>query len=211
MNRWRAFCETVHLAALGLWLGFVLASGTFAAILFPTMRQSQPTLPDFSAWPGEHWIIAAGRVGNRVFFAVDIAQFTFAMLSGFTFVALIAFLGLPRTRPATLIRATALGVAMACAASQVIIVGPKMNSLMTRFWAAASEGQITAAEMFKSEFDRTHPIGSGLLYGSCISVFIALIAGLWSVTRGGSVATSTSPGNTSPAYEEPALLKARRV
>lgn len=210
MNRWRAFCETVHLASLGIWLGFVLASGTAAAILFPTIKSLNPSLPGFQTYPRDHWLIAGGHVGQKIFMAVDIAQFTFALLAGLTFAALIGFLGLPKKRPATIIRACGLGFALAFAAGQVIILGPRMHHLMRNFWAAAQEGNITSADLFRAQFEQSHPIGSALLYGSCISVFVTLIAGLWSVSM--PLASDDSlKSSSSPRYEEPALLKGRRA
>lgn len=208
MSSWKAACETIHHLALALWLGAVVFAGAFAAIIFPTMKGLDPRLPDFAAYSGEHWRIAAGKVAQKGFLLADIVQFGCAIVAVASLLGMLVLFGLPRRRPATFLRALALGVALACAAGQIIIVAPQFNAAVKLYWAAAAVGDMQATLAHRAVTDRLHPIASWLLSGTAISVLIALTTGLWAMARPWQEPAPSTPRAT--PYPEPALRPARR-
>jgi hypothetical protein len=210
MPAWRAICETVFHFALAIWLGVVISAGAFAAIVFPTMKKLDPHLPGFANYDGQHWLIAGGQVGQRIFLLADIVQFACAIVSVSMMLCMFVLLGLPKRRPANIIRALGLTVAFACAAGEIIIIGPAINRALNLFWHAAEAGLTQQAASKQADVDDLHPIASWLLSGAAVGVLIALVAGLWSLAKPWSSATPGSAAKRSP-YPEPALAKGRRA
>ncbi len=209
MSPWKAICETVHLAALGLWLGVLSSAAAFAAAVFPIMRELEPRLSGYAAYQGEHWRIAGGTVAQRIFLITDVVQFACAVLSVCTLGCLIALFGLPRTRPATIIRACSLGIALACAAGTIIIVAPQLNAALRGFWAAARAGDSAAVTLHRSAVDSLHPIASRLMGGTIAFVAVAFLSGLWATVRPWNQAEPSAPRTS--VYEDPALLRRKRA
>lgn len=207
---WKAFCETIHLLALGLWAGALGATGAFAASTFPIVRAENPRLPAYEAYAGEHWRIMAGKVVQRGFFISDIVQFVCALLAVATFGAMVSFLGMPRRNPTTILRALALSVALACAAGTIIIVAPQLNAAMAAYWAAAAEGHMEAVAVHRAAVDRLHPIASRLMGATFLCVLTAFVGGLWAVASGGWRPSGAEPAASDP-YPEPALARGRRA
>lgn len=207
MNAWKALCETVHLGALGIWAGFLGATGAMAAGAFPIMKRLDPILPGYAKYPQDHWKIAAGSVVQRGFLVLDLVQFVCAVLSVGTLGCLLAFFGLPKRRPATIVRAFAMGLALAGAAGSIIIVSPQLNTAIRLKWAAMAAGDAAAVAAHGAAVDQLHPIASKLLGGTLVCVLAALFAGLWATTK------AWGPGSEPRAsqYERPGLLTGRRA
>jgi hypothetical protein len=210
MTGWKAFCETVHLGALGIWAGFLGATAAFAASAFPIMKQLDPMLPAYARYPQDHWKIAAGSVVQRGFLINDIVQFVCAVLAVGTMGCLIALFGLPRRRASTIVRACSLGVAMACAAGSIIIVSPQLNAAIRLKWAAAAAGDLAAAARHGQAVDILHPISSKLLGATLVFVLLAFFAGLWGTCRGREQGAQDR-NTAADRYEQPALLKGKRA
>lgn len=207
MNAWKAFCDTVHLAALGIWAGFLGATAALAANVFPIMKQLDPMLPGYAKYPHEHWKIAAGSVAQRGFLILDIVQFVCAVLTVGTLGCMLALFGLPKRRPATIVRACAIGLALAGAAGSIIIVSPQLNTAIRMKWAAAAAGDAAAVAAHGAAVDQLHPISSRLLVGTLVCVLVALCSGLWATARTWMPTT----GDRQPEYERPGLLSGRRA
>jgi hypothetical protein len=203
MQQWRAFCETVHVLALALWLGVLVAAGVFAMTIFPTARALKPALPDYSAFSGEHALIIGGQIAQNVFLATDTIVFACAMIAMLTLAALVTVLGVPNRRPAVIIRIVALSFALACAAGSLIVVNPSLNTALRSYWAAAKAGDNTSALAHKASADELHPLASRLLSGGAIAVFIGLSAGVWSIAR----PWKGTPEERVSRYPTPSLLK----
>jgi len=138
-------------------------------------------------------------------------QFVCAVLAMGTLGCLIAFLGLPRQRPATIVRACALGLALACAAGSIIIVAPPLNAALKMYWRAAQVGDMGAVAVHKAAVDELHPIASKLMAGTVLAVFVAFIAGLWATARPWEGAKATAASRGRGRYEEPTLLRGKRA
>lgn len=207
MKAWKALCETVHLAALGIWAGFLGATGAQAASTFPIMKRLDPILPGYAKFPHDHWKVAAGSVVQRGFLILDVVQFVCAVLSVGTLGCLLALFGLPRRRPATIVRACAMGLALAGAAGSIIIVSPQLNAAIRLKWAAMATGDAAAVGVHGAAVDQLHPIASKLLAGTLVCVLIALVSGLWATTR----TWEREEAPSASRYERPGLLTGRRA
>ena len=208
MSTWRAFCETLHLVVLGLWLGTLVAVGAAAAVMFPAMKALNVRLVDFPGGAGDgsdHYRIAAGRIAERVFLVGDIIMFPCALIAAATLGVLIVFHRIPVARPAAIIRSLAMGVALASLAALLLIVTPGVNRGAQGHFAAAKIGDVAAAQKHMAAVDDLHPIATNLMTIEFLSVFIALACCAWSLAR---PYAGMSPARPSvPRYEEPALTR----
>jgi hypothetical protein len=213
MNRGRATAETIHLTALGLWLGALVMAGAAAAIIFPTMKALKPQLPDYSGYTGDHWMIAAGQPAAKIFLAADIVQFVCATLAIITAGVLLFVSHISLRRPSALVRVLALVAAIGLLGFHSIYLAPRMQLNMRGHWEAAIQGNNTEAAKFKDVFAADHPLASRLMGATAIAVLISLAAGAWSATTSGvapPAERAPRPSASPSRYEEPALLKGRR-
>lgn len=207
MSSWRAFTETVHQVALGLWLGSLVMAAATAAIVFPTMKALDPRLPAFSAYTGEHWLLTAGQIGERVFTISYLIAFPCSLAAIVTLAVLVLIFRLPRTRPAVILRIIALAIAVAAFAAQLLIVSQSMNASLRAYWAAALAGENEVAARHQAAFRDLHPTASTLMGVTGVSLLVAFAAGAWSA---GATASPRSNDSTRPQLEEPLLAKAQR-
>lgn len=177
-SSWHTFTRALHLFTLGLWLGVIAMSGAAAAILFPTIKELDPLLPEYTAYTGEHWRLAAGLPAERIFLVADIAGFVCSFLAAATFGCLATFFRLPVKSPTTISRAFVLAVALACFASNLIIIRPQMNSALNTYRAAALRGDNQAALTHQQAFADLHPIASNLMIALLVSVLLTFVLAL---------------------------------
>lgn len=210
MSRARAVAETVHLTALGLWTGCVIMTGVAAAIIFPSIKELRPQLPDYAGYTGEHWLVTAGHPASRIFFASDAAQFTFACLAIVTMCVLLFVVKIPLRRPAAVVRLLALVVALGAFGYYFLVLAPRMQLNLRGFWEAAIQGNNTEAMKFKAIFDGDHPVSRTLMAVIAGSVLASFISGVWTaVTHDPSPRPVTAPATPS-RYPEPALVRGAR-
>lgn len=162
--------ESVHLVALSLWLGALLAVGGIAAVAFPTMKALAPALPGFKVPMADHWSIAAGHVMNPAFFA--------AMIGGIVLgpVSLAAWGSMGGVR-----RVLALA-AVGLAAAALLGLGLPMRGHLDAYWGAARAGEMESAAAAKERFDALHPWSSRALAAQAGLVGTCIVLGV--VTRG---------------------------
>ncbi|MBX3357286.1 MAG: hypothetical protein KF745_02545 [Phycisphaeraceae bacterium] len=204
MKPWRPFCEALHVSVLGLWLGALGMGAASAGVLFPTMKRLAPRLPDFSAYSGDQWLIAAGHVGQKVFLILDVVQFACSLIAVVTFTALVMLRPRARIGASFILRAVALSIALASVAGEIFILAPSMNAALQAYWSAARAGNLDAALEHQQAFTAMHPMATKLMVLTAISVLISLALGAW------AAATSRPAGEPgSRGLETPALLNAR--
>lgn len=182
MTRARSICEVVHIAALGFWLGALVLAGTAAAIIFPTMRDLEPHLPRYSAYTGEHWLIAGGSVAARVFWFTDAVQFACVLLAGLTFGIAVMWCGLPIRRASTFLRSLILLSLIGLLSYRLGFVEPGLSSALRNHWAAALAGDNAAATRLKAVFDAGHPLQTRLMAitaGLVLCAIAAVIGSFW--------------------------------
>ena len=167
----------VHILSLAIWAALILAAGLAAAVAFPTMKPLNPTLPEFSAYPHDHWLIAAGLVANRIFTITDTASIALAgiaILSAFVLVTQPT----PRER---LLWLLALAAAAITLAYSLAILRPRMDRNLIEFWTTARAGQVQTADAARHRFDDDHPTASRLISAQLAFVTLALGTISWSL------------------------------
>lgn len=210
MPIWRKLADALHTAALGVWLGVVLMSAAAAAVIFPTVKALDPSLPGFAAYTGDHWMIAAGRVADRTFAVSDAAQFVCALLAG---------LGLVVRRPIgdaawrtarSALRITFLSGAITALAYQLFVLAPRINANLQAHWTAAAAGDNATAQTQRAAFTADHPTASATL--AVIATLVAVCLGLaaWPGSGPGYVGGSAPTAASGPRLEEPALARGVR-
>lgn len=209
MSRGRAVSETVHLTALGVWLGSVLMAGAAAAVIFPTVKALNPQLPDYAGYTGEHWLIAAGQPAARIFLIADGVQMVCATLCIVTMGVLLFLSRIPLRRPSAVVRVCALAAAVCILGFQSVYLRPRMDLNMRGHWEAAIQGNNAEAAKFKQIFDADHPLASRLMGANALAVFVALVAGAWNAVTPNVVPAPRAEREPSK-YPEPALLRSQR-
>ena len=193
--------------ALSLWLGFVLASGTFAALVFQITKGLDPRLPGYEGYTGEHYLIVGGHMAQTVFFVTDVVQFACALVSCITLGGVFVMLRGQARRPAMVARFLALALALGSVASLLLIVNPKLTIAMRLYWEAAKAGDNASAITYRAVAAETHPYATGLMLSAAVSVLVALVAAVWSLAKPFEESVWV-PGSRLP---EPALLRGRRA
>ena len=178
MPRLRPLLETVHLGALGVWAGAVAMTAVTAAVIFPEMKALDPSLPDFSAYPGEHGIIAAGWVMARVFLALDWIQLVCGALAGVTVLALALGEGVRLRWVRVALTLAACGVL----AWYLLSVAQPMGTDLAAFYRHAQAGEVETANQFRDAFDARHPAASRGLGAVGVLALAAFFAGGLSAT-----------------------------
>ena len=173
----RAICETIHLGALGLWAGAVLMTGVTAALVFPTMKGLDPSLPGFEAYTGDHWAVAAGSVMNRAFLAADWIGLVCGLVATATLVIVIVGVRVRGVRPATVLRWVVLGAAIVVSVYTLAVLRPAMQRELVAHWDTARAGENAAAARHMARFNAMHPRASFILMAQLVLVASALGAG----------------------------------
>lgn len=172
--------EGIHAASLAVWLAALGGAGLAAAVVFPVMRELDPRLPDYASYAGEHWMIAAGHVGRRVFSIADRVQLVASALAVVS-LAVATRLGLS-SGVWLAIRWIAVGVAAGLAVYNGLVLAPRMDQNLLTYWAAAREGDQAKAAQYKAAFSAEHPHASMVLQIGAASVFVGLVSA--TVSRG---------------------------
>lgn len=205
MTRGRRICETIHLVTLGLWLGVLVMTGVAAAVLFPTIKALDPRLPEYAAFTGAHWSLAAGKVAATLFFVCDAVQFAGALIAGVTLGLSTLLFGLPARNLATACRSGFIVVIVGVLSYQFIILAPEMNRNLAAYWAAARSGDNAAAAGFKAAFDAKHPLARNLLAADAVLVLASLVLGAWSASGAARERTAATGAPEGERIEEPLL------
>lgn len=182
MPRIARLAETVHLLTVGLWLGGLVMGAVVAAIIFPTMRELDPTLGRFIAYPGEHADLGAGYIQARVFFAVDVLQFVGAFVGG---IALAVSIGLRRSLRSrvSFVRSLLFAAAALAFAYQFFVLSPRMDRNAQQYWRAAEAGQVEDADRFRDAFSADHPAATRTFGLIGVLVLCSFVTSAWTVQQ----------------------------
>ena len=175
MQRRRAVLEMVHLTALGVWVGALGMTAATAAMIFPAMRDLDPAIDRFSAYPQDHWVIAAGWVMARVFFALDVAQLGCAALASVTIFGLFIMKKTPtrwRRVRMVLVIATVGSVLW-----YVLMIAQPMNADLASFWHEAQAGNVAEADAYRAAFDARHPAASRAMGITGVLALVTVVVG----------------------------------
>ncbi len=167
----------VHVLSLSIWAALILAAGLAAAVAFPTMKPLNPTLPDFAAYPHDHWLIAAGHIANRIFHFTDTASIALAAIAMLSALVLIRQPA-PRVRVLWLVTLAAAAITLVYS---LAILRPRMDRNLDEFWTTARAGQVETADAARARFDADHPTASRLISAQLAFVLLALGTISWSL------------------------------
>lgn len=175
--------SSVRLLALGAWGGILLGVGMAAAVLFPTVKETGALLPSATG-VGEGWLLIAGRVGQRLFAAGNVAQVVAAGVWGL--LAVPSFAGRRASRMESLVRTrVVLGLlAAGLVAYQLAWLHPRMNEQLEAYWSACQAGDAVLAEMGQSGFRELHPLATRVMGGTIVVVVALFLAEAWALGRG---------------------------
>ena len=165
----------VRIGALGVWTGALLMTGAAAAVAFPTMRDLDPLLPAYGAYPQDHWSIAAGHIMRRVFGISDWTQLFCAGAVALTLGIEIALAGWKKLGMAWRVRGAVMLAAIACAAYSALVLAVRMNGQLDVYWEAARTGDIETAQSVKAAFDQGHVLARQLMTATFALVAAALV------------------------------------
>ncbi|MEM0915299.1 MAG: hypothetical protein AAGK09_11900 [Planctomycetota bacterium] len=198
----RRFLEVVHMTAAGLWLGVAVGTGAAAAILFPTLKELEPTLATYPDYTGEHWRLAAGHVAARLFAFSDVVGFFCLMLAGLTLCIIAAtrqvWIQTPRI---TLARLSSLGLAILASGYNIFILAPRMNGNLDDYWTAAAAGDNEAALAAQQAFMADHTPASNTMAAVAIAALALTMTGAMALTAKPRAAAAPKPSR----LETPAL------
>jgi len=176
VNRIRAISETVHLSALGVWLGALGLTGVAAAMAFPVMRDLEPTLGAYDAFPREHWPIAAGEIMIRVFQISDLVAVVCCTLAagslGLSLIAGKLSLGRFWSRLRILL---VVGL-VAIQSWAVFALAPRMAHNAGEFWAAAKSGDVERAGEYRMRFGADHPTARRVSQTLVVVILATIVA-----------------------------------
>ncbi len=178
----RTFLETVHLSAMGIWVGTLGMAGASAAIVFPTMRSLEPTLGAYPLYTEPHWRLAAGHVAAKLFFASDLVQLVCAPLAGIALVLMVMKKVVPW--PSRLIagRLVVLTLLMAVLSYRFFVLAPRMDRDLALYRAAASAGEMEPAAQHLAAFNADHPTASRIMTTTFVLALLGLVIGAWSAS-----------------------------
>lgn len=182
MNRLARIAEAANLAALAAWLGCLLGAGAAAAVIFPTMRGLDPSLPAFAGYAGEHWRIAGGAVANRLFVLCDAVQLAAATVCVLALIVARIAGAPPASRAAFGARLAFLAAAWLLASYEIFVLAPRMQESLALFWTSAKAGDTPAADAARAVFEADHPTASRVLGATAGAVLGALLASAWGLT-----------------------------
>ncbi|MCC6676816.1 MAG: hypothetical protein IT436_06705 [Phycisphaerales bacterium] len=182
MRAWLRASETAHITALAVWLGTIGMTAVAAAVIFPQMRELDPKLSAYPNYTGEHWLLAAGHIANRIFVIGDMIQAACAAVAGLTLaVALIARRLSPFGISAAL-RMIGMLVAFGALSYQFGSLRPDMRRNLDNYWLSAQDGRNEDARVYQAKFRELHPAASRSLAIGGGAVLIALLGGAWSLS-----------------------------
>lgn len=179
MMAWLRMSETAHTLALAVWLGMIGTAAVAAAVIFPQMRDLEPSLAGYPNYTGEHWMLAAGKIANRIFMIGDTVQAITAGIAGLTLaVALVARRFSPFGVAAGL-RLLGILVAFGALSYQLGSLRPEMRRELDNYWLAAEEGRNEEAQQHQARFRELHPAASRSMAIAGGGVLVSLAAAVW--------------------------------
>lgn len=179
--------NVVHLVAVSVWFGALLAAGLSAALIFTQMKAFNIVLPEYANYKGDHGMIAAGKVANHIFLIVDYVQLACALIAFLTLGILLMGANLDplkRKPPLAAARIAFLTIACGLLSYELFILAPRMAINLKDYWTAAMAGQQQVADAAKAAFDVDHPTASNVLSTTAACVFLLLVTSAIGISRG---------------------------
>jgi len=180
MTSFGRFAHTLNVVTLLVWAGLLVMTGITAATTFVTLKSLEPSMAGFAGVPQrEHWSLVGGMAASRFFAAADVAGFICGGVASVTLIVLATSGSLrQRSRGYIIARVGSLGLLMMLFSYQLLVLGPRMSSNLTKYWTAAAKSEdLAAMARAKAAFDADHGHGSTVLFTlTCLVLFAGIIA-----------------------------------
>lgn len=198
----------MHLTFAGLWMGALAMTGAAAAVIFPVVKALNPSLPDYTAYTGPHWRLAAGHVASRIFLISDVVTLGCIIITGLT-LGVIALSVEAWTKPViTGLRIIALLAAISLMTYSFAFLGKRMNLNLTNYWESARTGDNESALVYQQAFDKDHPTASRVMVGSFLCALLLTTSGAFAASGTSNRINSPETSNKR-TLEEPSLSKGK--
>lgn len=191
MNGLDKAASTGLVVCAGVTFGVVAMTGVVAAVVFPTMRDLGPTLPEYASYTGPHWPLAAGVIAEKIF---QIGFIVVGVALAGAVLALLTAIARNLGRRFPICRAGLLVVTLGLYLTHMGWLQPRMNAAANEYRQAAREGDKDTAAEAKSQFDALHPTASKLVGATTLAALGLFVCAAWS-------ATGTRPGRRDDAEE----------
>lgn len=203
--------EAIQVAAWATWSGALLVTGATAYFVFTLLKRLDPTLPEFSAYGGEHWRLLGGYVAERLFIGADVVGFLAICIGGGAF-ALATWKGRPHPRSWTAAIRALLVIAMVGVMTyRFAVLDPAMQVDLAAYRQAAALGDTENALELQRAYDGHHKTASNVMVASLLLSLGALGFTLATTRR---VMTGGAGDRTAKArpsgLQEPELARGRR-
>lgn len=175
----------VFIGALVAWATLVIASGLFAALAFPAVRELAPVVPSMPVMTESHWKVVAGVPAQRNFEVVQAAGWVLA--AGSIFLSLLCTGG---RGLAAGIQWTAHAVAVGLLAAIQIAVMSPLNSLGDRLHEAMRRGDLDASLALDREFSAIHSLATPMMSAMLVAISIVMVVALIRTPRSPSTSTA---------------------
>lgn len=191
-------------------MGALAMTGAAAAVIFPVVKALDPSLPEYAAYTGPHWRLAAGHVASRIFLISDAVQLGCIIITGLT-LGVIALTADAWAKPiVTALRIISLLAAISILAYSFAFLGPRMNLNLVNYWDAAKTGDNEAALVYQQAFDKDHPTASRVMVGSFLCALLLTTSGAFAAS-GASNRNTPPRTSTKRTLEEPSLSKGKQL
>jgi len=153
--------NAIYFVFLSLWFGAIVMTAAGAAFTFRILEGLDPRLPDYAAFDGPHWSLAAGRVANGFFTVLDTIRLAGIVVAVVVTGLHLTVFGMRYLRFANLVRTAGVLALTLSVAYGVLVLGPRMHENLVAYWDAAAAGGDWQTP--KAAFDRDHPLSTRLL------------------------------------------------
>lgn len=178
----------VLIGTLAAWMALVVASGAFAAMAFPAVRDLAPVIPSMPIMTESHWKVVAGVPAQRNFEVVQAAGW---LLGACSILLALACRGRPGFL-AFVQWCAHLGAIAMLAFIQFEVVNP-MNDLSARLHEAMRRGDLDAAHAIDRVFKAIHGFATPLMSVMVVVILVAMVVALIRTAR-----PSFEAGNQAP-------------
>lgn len=165
----------------GLAFGVIAMTGVVAAVVFPAMRELDPTLAGYERYDGPHWSLAAGVIAEQIF---NVGFLVTGIVLSLSLAAVVGLVLLRRVGGVPIVRLGLVLVTLGLFLTHVGWLQPRMDGAAGEYRRAAAAGENEAAASAKGEFDAMHPVASKLVAASALASLALFVVSAWAASAG---------------------------
>ncbi len=181
MNTMARIASTGLVVCSGIAFGVTAMTGVVAAVIFPAMREIDPTLGGYAGYDGPHWSLAAGVIAEKMFHVGFVVT---GVMLGLSLTAVLGLVFLRRIGGMPIVRLGLVVVTLGLFLTHVGWLQPRMDRVSRTYREAARTQQHEVAAAMKVEFDDMHPLASKLVGASALSALALFMVSAWAASAG---------------------------